>query len=66
VLSCVLDDTGVLRKLKFIGMDEDGDAVEEDPLGNMDAEFVVLTGTVRNLIDDLKKMLGGFAQAQAI
>ena len=59
VLSCVLDENGVLAKLRFIGMDEDTGEQNTDPLGQLDARFVVLTGTLRQLLKDLSKLLGG-------
>ncbi len=59
IMSCVLDENGVISKLRFIGMDDDiGDY--NDPLARMDAELVLITGTLRLLIADLKKLLGGF------
>jgi recombination associated protein RdgC len=59
VMSCVLDQNGVISKLRFIGMDDDGDDLN-DPVARLDAEFVLLTGTLRSLLGDLKKALGGF------
>ena len=60
VLGCVIDQDGIISKIKFIGMNEDnGD--ELDPLTRLDAEFVLITGTLRLLIEDLKKLLNGFA-----
>jgi recombination associated protein RdgC len=59
VLGCVLDENGVIRKLKFLADDEgDGDG---DALTRMDAEFVLLTGTMRHMLADMKKLLGGYA-----
>ena len=60
VMGCVLDENGTISKLRFIGMDDDNDD-HNDPLARLDAEFVLLTGTLRHLIGDLKKLLGGFA-----
>ncbi|MEM8815292.1 MAG: recombination-associated protein RdgC [Pseudomonadota bacterium] len=60
VMSCVLDENGTVSKLKLLGMDEDSDE-SHDPLARLDAEFVLLTGTLRHFIKDLKKLLGGFA-----
>jgi recombination associated protein RdgC len=59
-LSCVLDEKGGISKLRFIGMDDDTDD-ENDPLARMDAEFVLLSGTLRLLLADLKKLLGGIS-----
>ena len=60
ILSCVLDQNGIISKIKFVGMDNDnGD--ELDPLARQDAEFVLISGTLRNMIADLKKLLNGFA-----
>jgi len=61
VLSCVINEAGDISKLKFI----EGDAVDtpdyEDPLARMDADFVLLTGTVTRMVESLKKLLGGYA-----
>lgn len=63
VLSTVLSEDGVFSKLRFI----EGDAVDtmdgEDPQARLDADFVLLSGTIRRLIDDLKKLLGGLANS---
>lgn len=61
VMGCVIDQDGVLRKIRFQGLDAaDDEAVDEDPLARLDAEFVMLTGTLRGLIGALKKALGGY------
>lgn len=60
VLGCVLDENGVITKMRFLGMDDDNHE-ENDPLARMDAEFVLITGMLRTLLGDLKKILGGFA-----
>jgi len=60
VMSCVLNENGVISKLRFLGMDDDNED-HKDPLARQDAEFVLITGTLRNLLGDLKKQLGGFA-----
>ena len=60
VMSCVLDENGVITKLRFLGADDDGED-NDDPLARLDAEFVLMTGTLRRLLGDLKKLLGGFA-----
>jgi len=60
VMSCVIDQDAAVSKVKFVG----GDAIEqwgEDPQAKQDADFVLLTGTVRRLLEDLKKLLGGYA-----
>jgi recombination associated protein RdgC len=59
VLSCVIDQDGVLRKIKL----PDANAAEigdEDPLARLDAEFVMLTGSVRRLLQVLKRALEGY------
>ncbi len=60
LLSCVIDQDGVLTKLKFIGADDDTD-LDHDPAARLDAEFVLLAGTLKNLANDLGKLLGGLA-----
>ena len=57
VFSFVLDENGVFTKAKFVGMDEDSQG-DDDALSKMDAEFVLLTGTMRRLLGDLAKLLG--------
>jgi len=62
VLQCVISDEGIISKLKFI----EGEAVDnwgEDAIAKLDADFVLLTGAIRRLMEDLKKLLGGFAHA---
>ena len=63
VMSCVINEDAVFSKLKFIG----GEAIDsidaEDPMARLDADFVLLTGTVRRLNEDLKKLLGGYAHS---
>jgi len=60
VMSCVLNENGVISTLRFIGMDDDAED-HGDPLARQDAEFVLISGTLRKLLGDLKKQLGGFA-----
>ena len=60
VMSCVLDENGVITKMRFLGMDDDAES-DNDPLGKQDSEFVLVSGTLRKLIGSLKKSLGGFA-----
>jgi len=63
VMSCVISDEGIISKVKFI----EGEAVDnwgtEDPMAKLDADFVLLTGAMRRLVEDLKKLLGGLAHA---
>ena len=59
-MSCVLNENGVISKMRFIGMDDDS-ADHLDPLARLDAEFALITGTLRRLLADLRKALGGFA-----
>ena len=58
VLSAVLSEDGVLSKLKFLGEDEDSQ-LDNDPAARLDAEIVLLSGTLRLLLADLRKLLGG-------
>lgn len=63
LLSCVIDQEGVLRKLKLLGLDAstEYDAADtEEPLARLDAEFALLTGTLRRLLTSLQKHLGGY------
>ena len=63
LLSCVIDQEGVLRKLKLLGLDASTEydvADTEEPLARLDAEFALLTGTLRRLLTSLQKHLGGY------
>ncbi len=61
IMSFVLDENGVITKVKFLGVadsaDEDGDAI-----ARLDAEFVLFSGTLRAMLKDLGILLGGVAQ----
>jgi recombination associated protein RdgC len=59
VMSCVIDENGSLSKLRLIGMDANEEIEDEDPQARLDAEFVLLTGMLRQLIDVLARSLGG-------
>ena len=60
ILACVIDEKGVVTKLRLLGMDDDGDN-HNDPVARQDAEFALITGILRRLLGDLKKLLGGFS-----
>ncbi len=60
ILGCVLSEDGVITKIRLLGADDDGDDAG-DPLTRMDAEFALLSGTLRLLLADMKKLLGGYA-----
>jgi recombination associated protein RdgC len=59
VMSCVIDENGALGKVRFLGMDAADEIDGEDPLARFDAEFVLLTGTLRQLLRILTQALGG-------
>ena len=63
LLNCVINQDGMVSKLKFT----EGDAADthdyEDPLARMDANFVLLSGTIKSLVGNMKKLLGGYATA---
>jgi recombination associated protein RdgC len=56
VMACVIDENGVISKVRFLGMDDDK-TDELEPLARLDAEFVLITGTLRALVADLRKIL---------
>jgi recombination associated protein RdgC len=60
-LTCVLNEDGVFSKLRFL----DGESIDtpdyEDELARLDADFVLLTGTINQMVNSLKKLLGGYA-----
>ena len=61
ILTCVINEEAEVSKLKFL----DGVAGDredfEDPQARQDADFVLLTGAIRRLNQDLKQLLGGYA-----
>ena len=58
IMSCVLSADATVGKIKFL----EGEAVDtvdgEDPLVRLDADFVLLSGTIRRLFEDLETLLG--------
>ena len=60
VLSFVLSDEGIVSKMRFLGADDDSND-DGDRLTRLDAEFVLMSGTLRLLLADLRKLLGGYA-----
>jgi recombination associated protein RdgC len=64
IMSCSIDENGGLGKLKLLGMDAREASDAEDPLARLDAEFVLLTGTLRQFLGVLGKALGGTAERQ--
>jgi recombination associated protein RdgC len=62
VITCVLDQQGVVRKFRIEGVTGDEDAeLDDHPLALLDAEFVIVGGMIQRLIVALKKELRGFA-----
>lgn len=57
-LGCVLDESGQLRKVTFVGLDDADAAVADEPLAELDAQLVLITRTLRRLLDDLNGLLG--------
>jgi recombination associated protein RdgC len=57
VMSCVIDELGGLGKLKLLGVASGETQGEEDLRARFDAEFVLLTGTLRGLLRVLGKAL---------
>ena len=59
VMSCVIDENGALGKLRLRGADVKDESADEDPLVRFDAEFLLLSSTLRQLIGLLTQALGG-------
>jgi recombination associated protein RdgC len=57
MMSCVLNENGTITKIRFLDMDDDHEDHLE-PLARLDAEFVLITGTLRRLLGDLAERLG--------
>jgi recombination associated protein RdgC len=64
VMSCVMSEDAVFSKVKFVSGDPVDTPDTEDPLMRLDANFVLLSGTVNRLIKDLCKLLGGFTSLE--
>lgn len=60
VMSFVLDENGVISKLRFLGMDDHAED-HGDSLTRLDAEFTLISGTLRQVLADMRKELGGLA-----
>jgi recombination associated protein RdgC len=50
IMSCVIDENGSLGKLRLLGTEASDTGSDEDPLAEFDAEYVLLTGTLRQFI----------------
>jgi recombination associated protein RdgC len=61
ILSCVINEDAVISKFKFFEGEEADVTDHEDPLTRQDTHFVLMVGTVLRLLEDLKKLLGGYA-----
>lgn len=58
IMSCVIDENGGLGKIRLVGVDASEASDEEDPLTRFDAQLVLLSGTLRELLATLGKALG--------
>jgi recombination associated protein RdgC len=65
LMGFVMADNGAISKIRFPEADAADINDEEDPVALLDARFVLLTGTVRALVSDLKELLGGYASETA-
>jgi recombination associated protein RdgC len=63
VLTCVLNEDAEIGKLRFVTGEESDRPDTEDPQVRQDADFVLLSGSIRRLNEDLRKLLGGYAGA---
>jgi recombination associated protein RdgC len=60
VCGLVIDQDLVLRKVRLLGQDDMDQVPDEDPLAKHDAEFVIVAGAFKRLVDGLSAELGGF------
>lgn len=60
VLSCVIDDQSVIRKLRVQGADVSDEVADEGALARLDADFVLVTANLRRLLRVLKELLDGY------
>ncbi len=61
LLTCVLSEEAVIGKFRFIEGEEVDTPDYEDKQARQDADFVLLSGTVRRMLEQLKKQLGGYS-----
>lgn len=61
VMQCLVSQDGLLSKIRFTGDSLAADTVDDHPLTKLDADFVLATGTLRAFLQDLEKLLGGYA-----
>jgi len=64
-LSLVLSSEGIFSKFKFLEGEAADSTDEEDPQARQDADFVLFTGTLRRILEDLRKQLGSYAAVGA-
>ncbi|HEX2138468.1 MAG TPA: recombination-associated protein RdgC, partial [Woeseiaceae bacterium] len=62
IMSCTIDEKGGIGKLKLIGSEAAEDLPDEDPLARLDAEFALLSGTLRQLVNAINQALAGYAE----
>lgn len=60
VLGCVLDQDGVLRKIRIPEADAAEISDDEEALARLDASFTMVSGGVRRLLEVLKRALDGY------
>lgn len=63
-VTCVVDQQGVIRKLRIEGLDEAQDemaSADDHPLALLDAKFVLMAGMIQRLLLALKQELHGYA-----
>jgi recombination associated protein RdgC len=61
ILSLVLSNECVINKFKFFEGETADTTDEEDPIARQDADFVLMTGTLKRILQDLTSQLGGYA-----
>lgn len=59
IMSGVFSIDAVLGKVQFLGGEAVDTTDDEEPQVRLDADFVLLSGTIRRLLEDLAKQLGG-------
>jgi recombination associated protein RdgC len=64
LMSFVMAEDGAISKIRFPEGDAADVSDDEDPITLLDAKFVLLAGTIRELTGELEKLLGGYASPQ--
>lgn len=61
ILSLVLSSDCLISKFKFFESEAVDSTDDEDPIARQDADFVLMSGTLKRILQDLARELGGYS-----